>query len=65
MLNARPISASSIKSHREEVNLFAQMVQGAAVKFLAVSYRDWIATWAPCDPSVVGHGVSVIDTFEL
>jgi hypothetical protein len=62
-LNGRPIPEISIQHHRAEVAAFADAVRGAEVGFHASSYREWIASWAQLDQSVVQHGEALLSEF--
>lgn len=64
LLKRKPIPKSSLSEHREEIARFARLVKGAEVIFHSVSYRDWIATWNNCDPSVFRHGKALVAQFS-
>lgn len=42
----KPIGATTLAAHREEVEDFARLVAGDAVMFAASSYRDWLSAWS-------------------
>jgi hypothetical protein len=41
----RTIRPEMLTRHRAEINTFGEAVEGAAVRFAACSYREWLAEW--------------------
>ncbi|MBC7768207.1 MAG: hypothetical protein H7124_05420 [Phycisphaerales bacterium] len=62
MLGERPIPDDAREAHREEIAGFAERVQGADVRFFALSYREWISTWRD-EGAVVEHGRRLLTAF--
>lgn len=58
------IDSTAFAAHRMEIGDFSQRAAGAEVRFHAVSYREWIATWPQPDAKVVSHGRSLLETFS-
>lgn len=63
-LQGKPIEAAAWTRHRQEIAEFGAAVDGAAVAFHAVSYREWLASWASHPPHVAGHAGAVLEAFE-
>lgn len=63
-LGGRNIDQDVIMKHRKEVQLFSDMVAGAAVKFVSCSYREWLATWPIANIEVQRHAQAVLETFR-
>lgn len=59
---AMPVAA--VQAHRREVATFAAEVSGAEVEFSAVSYREWLASWATCRADVAAHALAIGGAFE-
>jgi hypothetical protein len=53
-LHGKPIASKDFTRHREEILRFSNLVAGAAVKFYALSYREWLETW-PVDGPIAAH----------
>jgi hypothetical protein len=53
-------------THREELERFAQEVRGAAVAFVPLAWRDWLARWghSPHD-TVRAHGQVLRQRFDI
>jgi len=64
VLKARKISQSAKERHRLEIASFAEAVKGATVKFHAVSYREWFATWPSLPDAVSEHRDTVLQNFQ-
>ena len=62
-LGGRPIDPAALARHRGEIERFAEAVRGAAVIFRSISYREWIGSWADCDPRVAEHGSAIVARF--
>lgn len=62
-LAERPLPEEARRVHREEIKDFASRVEGADVTFHALSYREWIATWADAT-EVIEHGRAVLAAFR-
>ena len=62
-LHGQPIAAEAWTAHRQEIAEFSADVAGAAVAFHAVSYRDWLATWASHPSHVARHADAVLQAF--
>ncbi|TPL96408.1 hypothetical protein FJ960_26075 [Mesorhizobium sp. B2-3-11] len=63
-LGGRNIDQDDILNHRKEVQLFSNMVAGAAVHFVSCSYREWLATWPTENIEVQCHAQAVLETFR-
>lgn len=60
----KPLPSAIFKQHRDEILRFATAVNGAAVGFQAMSYREWLETW-PSPPDPVGkHSHAVLKRFQ-
>lgn len=58
--------AESIARHREEVAAFARAVEGAAVCFSSVSWREWLRAWPVANnPALTAHREKLTERFEL
>lgn len=57
----RMIDAKNFALHRGEIDRFAEAIAGSEVAFVAVSYREWLATWR--GPEVEEHARNIIDYF--
>lgn len=63
LLHGKPISSKNFASHRKEIVRFSHLVAGAAVKFHALSYRDWLKVW-PLNGPVAAHRLAVTKHFQ-
>jgi len=45
MRGAKSIAPELLLRHRAEITVFASIVSGAAVRFAACSYREWLSGW--------------------
>ncbi|MBA1140683.1 hypothetical protein [Mesorhizobium neociceri] len=63
-LAGRVIDDAATRRHRTEIDLFAKLVAGAAVRFVACSYREWLGTWEASDLQVRGHGNAIAAAFR-
>jgi hypothetical protein len=59
-LGGKAIPAATLSAHRDEIARFAAAVEGAAVTFDAISYRDWFAGF---DGEAAAHASRVIEAF--
>ncbi len=59
-LAGKSIPAVTLSAHREEIARFAAAVEGAAVTFDAISYREWFAVF---DGDARAHASRVIEAF--
>lgn len=50
--------------HRNEISVFAEAVRGDAVGFLALSYREWLASWPLTPASLTQHARLVVNRFD-
>jgi hypothetical protein len=57
----KAIAASAFARHRQEIEAFAEEVEGSAVTFSACSYREWLSTWSGKD--VEAHAQELMRTF--
>lgn len=56
----------AIELHRREVAEFGRAVGGAAVRFAAVRWHDWIGRWTMTDDrEIINHGKRLAERFEL
>lgn len=62
-LAGRPIPSDHFALHRAEVQSFAELVQGAEVRFHSISYREWISTWQAGCSEVAEHGKALLGEF--
>jgi hypothetical protein len=62
-LHGKPIASKEFVGHREEIARFSHLVADAAVKFDALSYREWLQTWPPEGP-IAAHGAAVAARFQ-
>jgi hypothetical protein len=46
MRGAKSIAPELLLRHRAEITAFADLVSGGAVRFVACSYREWLAGWS-------------------
>lgn len=58
-----PITNESKQRHRSEIAHFAELVEGAEVKFRSMSYREWFATWPTSDPVLADHLRAIVERF--
>jgi hypothetical protein len=63
-LHGRTLDQKRFAQHRVEIARFADAVGDSAVRFHAVSYRDWISTWSGHPQAVAEHGRAVLARFE-
>ena len=56
-----PISPEALEGHRAEIQTFARAVDGAAVRFAACSYREWLGGWPG---SMRGEATAIINAFQ-
>lgn len=61
----RPIDEGVKKAHRDEIQVFADAVDGASVLFRFASYRDWIDTWKCSEGDVRDHGQAILQRFDI
>lgn len=59
----RAITAETLLAHRNEIAEFQAAVEGAAVKFRATSYREWLASWGAASAETGAHGAAVLARF--
>ena len=64
-LDGRAIGDSARQAHRNEIEAFAAAVDGAAVSFMASSYREWIETWDKAGEGVRSHGQALVTKFGI
>ena len=64
-LAGKVIVRSVFRDHRAEISDFAMRVDGAAVQFIATSYREWLDSWAGVGGPVAAHAKALIERFEL
>lgn len=57
----RALAAGAFADHRNEIASFAEAVGGSTVRFVACSWREWLATFPP---SVMDHADRVIARFH-
>lgn len=63
--NGRPILDADRALHRREIEVFAERVSGDEVRFLALSYRDLLASWRNSgDASVRSHAAKIEQVFS-
>lgn len=64
--NQRVIETDELKGHREEIAQFSEAVADAEVKFFAISYREWVGSWAASgrDADVIAHGEELLKEFR-
>ena len=62
-LKGRRLGEKKLTDHRAEITRFANAVQGAAVSFYALSYRDWLQTWPSAGP-VAEHAAMLAKRFQ-
>lgn len=61
----RIVSSADKDRHRLEIEDFATRITDAAVQFVAISYREWIASW-PAEPSeIADHGLRLLEFYGL
>lgn len=58
---SRPIPHDDHVAHRREIEVFASAVDGAAVRFAACSYREWLSTWTG---GTVDHANALLRAFR-
>jgi hypothetical protein len=63
LLGTRRIDQLTFDAHREEIARFAEVINGAEVKFAASSYRDWLRRWQGSDPVVAHHALAILERF--
>lgn len=63
-LKGRPLGQREFQAHRREIAEFAGLVEGSAVRFHALSYRDWLATWRDQLDAVAEHGKAILSRFS-
>ena len=58
--------ADAIARHRDEVVAFTRTMDGAAVRFTPVRWRDWLATWTVQDnAALAAHRQRLTERFDL
>ena len=62
-LKGRRLEEIEFTDHRAEITRFINAVQGAAVSFYWLSYRDWLQTWPSAGP-VAEHAAMLTKRFE-
>jgi hypothetical protein len=63
VLKGRRLEEKEFTDHRAEITRFANAVQGAAVSFSWLSYRDWLQTWPSAGP-VAEHAAMLVERFQ-
>ena len=63
-LDGTALPKSIFAAHRREIAEFSTAVAGASVEFAAISYREWLASWASCEPDIAAHAAAIAATFE-
>lgn len=63
-LNGRRLSDSEFTRHRQEIAAFAEAVAGGAVRFQAISYREWLSSWAGTHEAAAAHAGEVEARFR-
>lgn len=64
LLKGRPLSSRKFEQHRVEIANFGAAVAGSAVEFVALSYGEWIASWAGRPATVLEHGRAILTRFQ-
>jgi hypothetical protein len=59
----KPLDPADFSQHRAEILRFSQAIAVAEVRFQAMSYREWLATWPEGGP-VGEHARAVIERFR-
>jgi hypothetical protein len=49
--------------HRSEITRFSEAVSGSAIRFHAVSYRDWLKTWPDRSKPIAEHRAAILGRF--
>lgn len=62
-LKGRALDSDIFKQHRMEIAQFAAAAAGSAVRFHALSYRDWLSSWIDQPASVKEHRDAVLARF--
>lgn len=58
--DVRPISGAARATHREEIGMFAGMVDGDEVAFRALAYRDLLDAWREtANPAIGAHAEAI------
>lgn len=65
LLRNTALKQTAFDAHRAEIEMFAEAVRGAEVRFAASSYRDWLMAGSSLNPGVAAHAAAVIERFEL
>jgi hypothetical protein len=61
----QPIPREPVERHRQEIAFFAHRVRGDAVGFVALTYRELLASWsASGDPVLAPHAAAVREHFR-
>ena len=63
-LKGRALRQKKFVRHRLEIAEFAKAVAGSAVQFRALSYRDWLSSWAYQPVPIVEHGRAILQRFD-
>jgi hypothetical protein len=63
-LKGQALDQNEFAQHRREIARFSEMVARSAVKFHALSYRDWLASWVVQASPVVEHGQAILARFD-
>lgn len=62
--DGKMIEAAAHAQHRSEIARFAKAVDGAAVAFHALSYRDWLISWPLADGDLITHQKAILSAFQ-
>ena len=62
-VGTKPITSQMKELHRAEIACFNSLTKGAAVKFAAGSYREWLSEWS--GSALEAHRERLISAFEL
>jgi len=60
--NGVALSPAVFGAHREEIRRFAEHVAGAEVRFAALSYREWLATWR--GGAAEAHAAAIVAAYQ-
>lgn len=64
MLQGRRLDEQLFARHRSEIGRFAAAVAGSAVRFHALSYRDYLRSWDGRSAAVSEHGRAIVGAFD-